>query len=676
MSNLEYTDLFRQFNFFREVLKEEYIPTTYKDVEVNIDCKSLIKEMEQEAFSSEQIIVPLSPVEGDLNYLDKNKLQITLQVRFNQFALSQMDRTESSSNDTYCFLRSATLRKTSTIYSSETSSASNEVIKYYYSGTPYYDLYSSPTVISNNDLNAPVYEQYYTYYGSSINYESKSFIAGVKYTSRSLASKTFYVLSGYCYILPKYTYFNTENNQIMKAVLGLIDPCQIIRSYGLYYNGICIYQSNYSQVECFANYSLLDNVQSSSYEYNFYIDDIVHFENCLEPEYLYSHLFLYFYGNSHSLAGYTYKPDYDNVNKINAYTVFTVNSNFINMITSSYDQDLYVKDFNININLSKLSPILSWLTYIPGFINKLELRFTLDSPYNCLTKRDFSQFNYYNQYITEVCNSLASNYINRPAFKTTAKVLVNGSPSHIKYLWLCKKITLKQSIVLLETNIKKEMSKYILSMGGKWLFPIRYWKTDIQNLEIDTSSENNITFSFQISGCYFYYIFLTIKAYLTDPYTTNKFIQALGNGIFCPPDIASHRICINNDLIFEGTNSDYLKYIQRTIPKDIFESLKDFSLGRFCLIFPLGPDNTFYQGKFLSNKVGIHNITWNIKTNICTYDVDYINAYCSILQDGMLVFSNFNGFVFNKSEIFQQVGEVMLSIEQSISESQQKQEKT
>ena len=401
---------------------------------------------------------------------------------------------------------------------------------------------------------------------------------------------------------------------------GVIDASSIFKSLELNYAGTAIWTSAYQQVEAFMTYaSLPDELTQSS---NQYWTNFKSFKTCT------------------------------GTNQFNATTTGSISPYLL-----------------VDIDISRLSPILSWLSIIPGFINKLTLRCIIDAPYNWLC-RQYSQKIMYGALSSDL-------YINQYSPITPVVPLSSSSSSISNWditltKWCVDICEIHQNNATMTEDTRIRLIALIQQLGGKWIYPCRYWNTAIA--PIQTMGTGTITANFQyvLTGCYFRALAFAVQMKSSSmPYSV-----APGNFFFSfPNNISNIEIYCDSELIVQYNSLQYaitdtcgalMDNDKYSITKDFVHSMYDISslTGQNSSFFKdiimkaTGPPNGMYSGKYTSEKMGTHNILMKLTYTENTYSYTFY-TWCSALQDGVIVFDNFNGSYFSTARKMQQVYEAL-----------------
>ena len=443
--------------------------------------------------------------------------------------------------------------------------------------------------------------------------------------------------------------------------LGIIDGASIFKSIELNYGGTAIWTSAYQQVESFFTFANIpDQLTQAS------------------PQY------------------YTANKNFES-----AISVTNVNSNKIKWDTSkftgmdsagfNYDSSIdYTQPANaskqslsilIDIDISRISPILAWLSLIPGFINKLTLRVVLDAPCNYLVLK-YSSFPYIHRgcndetkVLTQInnnsfvsMNKYISGYRPLPKSGMTYYTSENTKMSYDYITWKMELCEIHQCNATMTEDTRIRLISLIQQMGGKWIYPCRYWNTTIAPIQTFAKG-SSVTgqFQFILTGCYFRSIsFTTI---FEDQYNSNVQYTP-GNGLFNFPEFSTMKVYCDSELIasynssneiITDTDSALIDNDKYTISTDCIKSLKNyggvFDLMRDIYNKALGPPNGLYSGKYTSEKMGTHNIVIQLTFSVQTSTT--ISAWLGALIDGVIVFDGFNGNYFVTGRKMQQVYEAL-----------------
>ena len=398
--------------------------------------------------------------------------------------------------------------------------------------------------------------------------------------------------------------------------IGPIDGASIFKSLELNYGGTSIWTSAYQQVEAFATFtSLPGQITSSSTQY-WTIDKTIF-------DYPWS-------------SGAT-------VSDTKATTSVTLEH-----------------EFYIDIDISRLSPILSWLSLIPSFCNKLTLRCIIDAPWNWLIKRTYGSI----QSEWPPCNNVGCSYI--PLCKTT------DCPCNIK--WRCDLCEIHQNNATMTEDTRIRLIALIQQIGGKWIYPCRYWNTSLAPIQTIASSSNGyVNLQFVLTGCYFRALTFMMQPVFSG-YDNLTVSMNPGNGIFFfPQGATNYEVYADSELLVSYSNpiqmitdttSALMDEDKYCLPLDVIRSLRMYnalicSYGRTAFTIATGPPNGLYSGKYTSEKMGTHNILLKFKLSGDAPSDFNLFAWCSALQDGVIVFDNFNGSYFNTARRMQQVYEAL-----------------
>lgn len=698
-------EILNTFQNFKTVINEEILPSTYKHIQKYIPVDTTLKT-ETEQYNKE-INIPLSPLEGNINWLEHNKLELDLNLEFRSYIRSWQTfkcniKKPSVSNYVpqtnieynlylpfehgYCLQRSYVVDNESSIHNKNNSHIVNYYVTVYTYGQPLFDYFSDILPANNRSTSVNSFSV-----RSNVEAETtasswdQSIATDLGYKNYYYENNTTIVYSYrtivYTKIIFQYNdyigYLTTDKYEKVKTALCMLDNRQIIKSYSLYYNGINIYSSHECQVETLCNYSYEDNVS-----YNNFNNFIYPGKNTfIDGGDLIDHLYYFKFETNKEATKYieipytscgTLKGTYDNEYIEDFYNVATGES-FKTNYPQGTEVGKFTYDFKVLLDLSSIAPILSWLNIIPDFINKLELRLTLDSPYNCLNRIIYRTYN--DCYLmwnskTYDCYGFSSPYSeNWPVYIASNKYpmpLVFSYRNSFQYYWKIKSCLLIQEVADIVPERKQMLTQVIQMMTGKWIYPIRYWCVDTKSEVI--SGSGNYSVLFHISGSYFNTICLTMKEVKPkDTSISNSVIHADGNGIYLWPGITQHYVYIYNDQIASFNHlNDLYKYInQKKLPPDLTFAFTNCHMGRQLLRINMTPQNSFFCGRFISNKVGPHDVVWKFTVNNTANYVtsNATNFYCCVLQDGLLVFSNFNGFTFDSASIYQQYESLLQSIQ-------------
>ena len=551
-------DIIAQFEAIRNVIHKEILPSTYNELIVTSNqAGTLTSFMAFNEYPQTEIIFPLSPQSGNINWLEKNFLRF--RFRFQDSNTGAL--TTVSSTTTF----SGSLNFTTT-------------------GFPY-SLYSP--LIAN--MTSDTYVEW-----------------------------------------------------------GVQDGASIFKSVELNYGGTAIWTSAYQQVESFFTFCTLpDQLVQSSNQY--WVGD--------KP---------WNYVTGASIIG-------------------------INDFTSSINEELL-----IDVDISRMSPILSWLSIIPNFINKLTLRVMIDAPFNWLVRRlrnyvkytDITSRAYFSAYADNIFkSSLTHNTIFSPMPKaTTASVssrTVSGTFGLIttptdsaiwdmsKTKWCVDICEIHQNNATMTEDTRIRLIALIQQLGGKWIYPCRYWNTAIAPIQTYASGQVTANFQYVLTGCYFRALAFTMQLHWTDM----VYNQSPGNYIFAFPDnVTNIELYCDSELLAQYAGARYtitdtqnalMDNDKYTIPSVVISSMADLQHSNFdnwtekdVIIKATGPPNGMYSGKYTSEKMGTHNILMKMTYNDSSYGYT-IHSWCSALQDGVIVFDNFNGSYFATGRKMQQVYEAL-----------------
>lgn len=697
-------EILNTFQNFKTVINEEILPSTYKHIQKYVSVDTTLKtEMEQ---YNKEINIPLSPLEGNINWLEHNKIELDLSLEFRSYIRSWQTfkcniKKPSLSNYVpqsniqynlylpfehgYCLQRSYTIDDESSMHNKDGKKVANIYVTIYTYGQPLFDYFSdilpknnrSESVNSFSVRDNPDTE-------TTASSWDQSIATDVGYINYHYNNDTSYVYSIrtiiYTKVIFQYNdyigYLTTDKYEKVKTALCMLDNRQIIKSYSLYYNGINIFSSHECQVETLCNYSYEDNVS-----YNNFNNFIYPGKNTfIDGGDLIDHLYYYKFETNKEATKYieipytscgTLKGTYDNEYIEDFYNV-AIGESFKTNYPQGTEVGKFTYDFKILLDISSISPILSWLNLIPDFINKLELRITLDSPYNCLNRvlyRSYSDSYLMWNSKTDNCYGFSEpNSENWPVYVASNKYpmpLVFSYRNSFNYYWKLNSCLLIQEVADIVPERKQMLTQVIQMMSGKWIYPVRYWNVDVKSEVI--SGSGNYSVLFHITGSYFNTICLTMKEVNPKEGSNSKVIHADGNGIYLWPGITQHYVYIYNDQIASYNHlNDLYKYInQKKLPPDLTFAFTNCHMGRQLLRINMAPQNSFFCGRFISNKVGPHDVVWKFTVN---NTANYItsnatNFYCCVLQDGLLVFSNFNGFTFDSASIYQQYESLLQSIQ-------------
>lgn len=553
MSNPEYenkvspTELYndeiiQQFEAIRQVIHKEILPSTYNELIITSNQSGTLSNyMDIKSYPQSEIIFPLSPQSGNINWLSKNYLRF-------HFTFEE------------------------TISSGQNSIFAQEI--------PFSLNHSKP-------------------------YE-------VEYETAAVGE------------------------------IGPIDGASIFKSIELNYAGTSIWTSAYQQVEAFATYSSLPTQISQ-----------------------------------HSIQWWSLNKNYDEY----PYKAFLTNIKNYHNVSSSTTLNF---DFYLDIDISRLSPILSWLSLIPSFCNKLTLRVVIDAPYNWLVRRLY----YDNKYPEYFGSSLTGHNWSYVSSDKSSYIPICTSSESSTIKWRCDLCEIHQNNATMTEDTRIRLISLIQQLGGKWIYPIRYWNTAIAPIQtISSSSSGNINLQFVLTGCYFRALTFCAKPQFTTysggiaPAFTD-ICSSPGNGLFYFPfGSTNFEIYCDSELLvsytkmvnmLQDTNGALMDEDKYSISYEIVQSiitsdLASLNCGRQAFTISTGPPNGLYSGKYTSEKMGTHNILLKFKpsafddsTGEVGMENDYnLFAWCCALQDGVIVFDNFNGSYFNTARRMQQVYEAL-----------------
>lgn len=698
-------EILNTFQNFKTVINEEILPSTYKHIQKYIPVDATLKT-ETEQYNKE-INIPLSPLEGNVNWLEHNKIELDLSLEFRSYIRSwqtfkcniskpSLSNYKPQNNiqynlylpfeHGYCIQRSYVVDSESSIHNKDSKKVANIYVTIYTYGQPLFDYFSDILPRNNRSTNINSFSvRQNTETETTASSWDQSIATDLGYINYHYDNDTSYVYSIrtiiYTKVIFQYNnyigYLTTDKYEKVKTALCMLDNRQIIKSYSLYYNGINIYSSHECQVETLCNYSYEDNVSYNNFNNFIYPGK----ETFIDGGDLIDHHYYFKLETNKEATKYleipytscgTLKGTYDNEYIEDFYNVATGES-FKTNYPQGTEVGKFTYDFKILIDVSSISPILSWLNLIPDFINKLELRITLDSPYNCLNRvlyRSYSDSYLIWNSKTDSCYGFSEpTSENWPVYIASNKYpmpLVFSYRNSFNYYWKVKSCLLMQEVADIVPERKQMLTQVIQMMTGKWIYPIRYWNVDTKSEVISESGNYNVLF--HISGSYFNTICLTMKEVNPKVSTNeNNVIHADGNGIYLWPGITQHYVYIYNDQIASFNHlNDLYKYInQKKLPPDMTFAFTNCHMGRQLLRINMAPQNSFFCGRFISNKVGPHDVVWKFTVNNTANYVtsNATNFYCCVLQDGLLVFSNFNGFTFDSASIYQQYESLLQSIQ-------------
>ena len=415
--------------------------------------------------------------------------------------------------------------------------------------------------------------------------------------------------------------FKTLSSSSENSNWGVIDGASIFKSIELNYAGTAIWTSAYQQVEAFMTYcSLPDELTQSSNQY------------------------------------WTNYKSYQCVTGTNSAATTTNGST--------------TKTLLIDIDISRLSPILSWLSIIPGFINKLTLRVIIDAPYNWLSRQV--------ETLNRASSTLTTGLYTTTYNSTSAiqPLPIANTSSYSKWnisltKWCVDICEIHQNNATMTEDTRIRLIALIQQLGGKWIYPCRYWNTAIAPIQTFSSGTITANFQYVLTGCYF-----RALAFVCQLKTSSMPFQvAPGNYFFTYPDgISNIEIYCDSELIVQYNSLQYaitdtcaalMDNDKYSITKDIIHSMYDTStiisstasFFKDIIMKATGPPNGMYSGKYTSEKMGTHNILMKI-TYTDTNDYTFY-SWCSALQDGVIVFDNFNGSYFSTARKMQQVYEAL-----------------
>ena len=405
---------------------------------------------------------------------------------------------------------------------------------------------------------------------------------------------------------------------------GVIDGASIFKSVELNYAGTAIWTSAYQQVEAFMTYASLPDELTQS---------------CNQ------------YWTNYKTASCCTGTNYLEISSRGSITT----------------------ELLVDIDISRLSPILSWLSIIPGFINKLTLRVIIDAPYNWLCRRYESFEKYENSNIT----SLPAIYTS-VIYPMTGIFPLPSTPSIANWdmtltKWCVDICEIHQNNATMTEDTRIRLIALIQQLGGKWIYPCRYWNTAIAPIQSFSTGSTTGNFQYVLTGCYFRALAFVCQIKLSN----GAFQTSPGNYFFTfPIDISNIEIYCDSELIVQynsvqyaitDTNSALMDNDKYAVTKDIIQSMYDMGIKAYpltlfkdILMKATGPPNGMYSGKYTSEKMGTHNIllkmTWNTSSSSLA---PTIYTWCSALQDGVIVFDNFNGSYFSTARKMQQVYEAL-----------------
>ena len=550
-------EILDQFEAIRNVIHKEILPSTYNELIVTSNQAGVFNNPYKFNFyPSTELIFPLSPQSGNINWLEKNFLRFKLTI-----------------ND--------------------------------YNASGYHLL------------DFPINENFFTQ-KSTNNVDNRS-------------------------------YYND-------TILGIIDGASIFKSIELNYGGTAIWTSAYQQVESFFTFANIpDQLTSQS------------------PQYLTSKKDEHEAISALSLNSSTIKYSGS------AWTGTSTDGKGFGNTNTTTPQTYSIL---IDIDVSRISPILSWLSLIPGFINKLTLRVVLDCPLNYLVIKyrdtDYTKIQDYRN--IKIKNQFYQRSGYRPLPKSGLQ-WYNGEIlnvfSYDNITWTMDLCEIHQCNATMTEDTRIRLISLIQQMGGRWIYPCRYWNTTIApivsyNNATDSTNTIAVTHQFILTGCYFRSISFT-----TIPDMSTNIINhySPGNGLFTIEDFSNLKIYCDSELIVSYTNStecitdtdsaliDNDKY---TISTDIIQSLKSsantngpLAVWRDCMNKALGPPNGLYSGKYTSEKMGTHNIIIQYTFPLEQQSNRTIQAWLGALIDGVVVFDGFNGNYFTTGRKMQQVYEAL-----------------
>ena len=329
----------------------------------------------------------------------------------------------------------------------------------------------------------------------------------------------------------------------------------------------------------------------------------------------------------------------------------------------------------IDVDISRLSPILSWLSIIPGFINKLTLRVIIDAPHNWMSRRIIL----YSTIDSQVSHALYNNVIyprsmilplSKPGYSTALSSSVSNWNESLT-TWCCDICEIHQCNATMTEDTRIRLIALIQQLGGKWIYPCRYWNTAIAPIQtISAGTSTNVNFQYVLTGCYFRCLAFTIQSVPPNP----GFIIAPGN--FCytfPSGLTNVEIYCDSELLVQypgslysvsDTSSALMDSDKYSINPEVASSMYDNgpdganrTYYKDVIMKATGPPNGMYSGKYTSEKMGTHNILLKITYTDTTQYTFY--SWCSALQDGVIVFDNFNGSYFSTARKMQQVYEAL-----------------
>lgn len=577
-------EILEQFEAIRNVIHKEILPSTYNELTVTSNQAGVFNNWYDLTFyPSTELIFPLSPQSGNINWLEKNFLRFKLTIEdTNYFGAKLLD-----------FPIVQTMLK-QTNGSAKTDIPSN------------YDLY--------------------------------------KETS-----------------------------------LCIIDGASIFKSIELNYGGTAIWTSAYQQVESFFTFSNIpDQLTSVSPQYA-----------TVNKTY------------SNYISNYTTfsaKISYSANNAATGRPAGTEDDREGSKLFTSNDAVYY--SLLIDIDISRISPILSWLSLIPGFINKLTLRVVLDAPANYLVYKygDF-EYHHFVQTTTKALdkynvtnlakgNPSVTGYGNLP--KDGIKFYPGSANAKEFYYsnlkWKMELCEIHQCNATMTEDTRIRLISLIQQMGGKWIYPCRYWNTTISPIQTisNTTTQtivSNVEHQFILTGCYFRSLSFTNiinDVSLLGVEKAKYKVKTPGQGLFDFPNIKNLKIYCDSELIasynsiaevMTDTDSALIDNDKYTISRDVVNSLlsslanddnNDYGgFHRDCLNKALGPPNGLYSGKYTSEKMGTHNIVIQVTFSQPASASYQFNAWLGALIDGVIVFDGFNGNYFTTGRKMQQVYEAL-----------------
>ena len=402
---------------------------------------------------------------------------------------------------------------------------------------------------------------------------------------------------------------------------GVMDGASIFKSIELNYGGTAIWTSAYQQAEAFFTYTTLPAVVVDS--------------SCQ-------------YWNS--------KKPFDSATGTGSMAIGG------SAISTSFE-------IVVDVDISRLSPILSWLSIIPSFINKLTLRVIVDTPLNWLNRRLRIRESVDTTYVSSLYyNVIYPRSICLPMINT-ACATSKGEWNPSNTTWCCDICEIHQNNATMTEDTRIRLISLIQQLGGKWLYPCRYWNTSLAPIQTFSSGSINANFQFVLTGCYFRALAFAMQIH----YANDPFMKSPGNYWFSFPDNVSNiEIYCDSEMLCQypgtaycctDTSNALLDSDKYSILQDITMSMRDdfndlsYSGFKDVIIKATGPPNGMYSGKYTSEKMGTHNILLKMNWNAGAQTTAYV--WCSALQDGVIVFDNFNGSYFATGRKMQQVYEAL-----------------